>query len=248
MRIKNKQDLIKAFDGILKDQKQQETLIRAADDGILDKSNLQVFRLLNLTQNHSCPKLMRSKCGVAAPLLCRIFNILTPDIGILQVTANTINGSFHQYNVVRLEGESEIQILDASAAQFFSDPLEVFNGKPYFLGTRNELKTIVKQKQENTLSCLQNAFRDKNFKTLKDVDRARSKSKIIASDICEVLEESKTSTLISEYFDQAFEAIWGNKSSFREDAHAHWYGNHRINSDDWCGEVINGYNEQLDLP
>ena len=103
---------------------------------------------------------MNGKCGQMQQLLQKYFSEDYPEFEIVSVTAHAENGVYHCYNLI-IDQAGEIFIVDGSAAQFFTRPLDTFNGRPYYVGTRAHLKACVAQALKNTVSVL-NASTDNN--------------------------------------------------------------------------------------
>ena len=161
-----------------------------------------------------------SYCGDASAMVLGFLPAYFQEHGIdatvFSATSAVRNGCFHMFNIIKIKDEPPL-ICDLSAAQFFTRPLDLFSGRPYFIGTREELKAIVSTARENTWNTVQKHFGRENFRTLWDVDlRIAQDREKFAKSFYNMIEEEGSACLSTESLYYPWEIIWGDCSQIRD--------------------------------
>jgi hypothetical protein len=160
-----------------------------------------------------------SYCGNASALMLEFLPAYFEKNGIegavFSATSAVRNGCFHMFNIVRIKDEAPL-ICDLSSAQFFTRPMDLFSGKPYFVGTREELKALVRAAQNNTWDAVQKHFPDENFRSLWDIDlRIAQDREGFAKSFYKMLEAEGRPCLQTESLYYPWEITWGDRSQLR---------------------------------
>lgn len=156
-----------------------------------------------------------SVCGMASDVVERCltdyFNAHAISGDVLRVTSAVRNGTFHHYNVVQIE-DHEPLLVDLTAAQFFFKPLDVLGPRPYFVGTRQELKDIVNRAAAETWAFAQNYCPEKNLQTPWDMDFEMYQDWNFRSAFIDAQKEDSAPHLLTESLYYGWEVTWGDIS------------------------------------
>ena len=152
---------------------------------------------------------LQGMCGTISRMLQCYFNEHYPDLEIICASAADEYSVCHIYNLVR-DGAGKIWLLDGSAAQFFGRPCSIFDGRPYFVGARAELKEKVLGLMPGTLKFLSEKFQSANLRSLDDVDNLGYSQ--LRVEIHRALEKWRQPALITERLGAGWETTWGDKS------------------------------------
>jgi hypothetical protein len=192
---------------------------RKADEGIFPSD--RISRSLRYVQADNARTPMAGMCGTCTSFLVEAmppaFKRHRLDARCARASAPlAFDPTFHHYVVVRIEemGKPSFSVVDLSVAQFFSRPLDLLGGCPYFVGTREGLRALVSKAQENTRAVLTDAFPDMAEADLKDFDARRNTDYDFLKVVHEVLSNAPLPCLVSESLADAWERTWGDYSRY----------------------------------
>jgi|GEM_PF-2755989 len=204
--LKTKDDIIAALERLRHDQ-----LVRKQH---ADKNMADLHCLHDLEDTHETNRgyFMSGRCGQSSRIIERYFQTYYPGTPVLSVTAAVQHSVFHCYNLIK-DGSGKVYILDLSAAQFFTRPLDAFSGKPYFLGTRSELKSITQAQQAQSWVFLQNILSATNpMQDLREIDIRTRQDELFRQALYKLFNKAAQPCLATEYLSLGFETTWGNQS------------------------------------
>lgn len=163
---------------------------------------------------------MAGKCGTASGMLWDHLPAVMAqkgwDIKINTALAEHKHTFAHVYNPIwDMRSPDEEIICDLSISQFVSNATLLFGGKPYFVGTRNELKEIVLGLRDKTLAHMQSNFPDRAIKTYADVDDRMENDQTVFGFYMKAKNRFSESLLLTEKQEGAWEQTWGDYSRYR---------------------------------
>ncbi|HRC26182.1 MAG TPA: hypothetical protein PKX87_01990 [Alphaproteobacteria bacterium] len=192
---------------------------RQADEGMFPSD--RISRSLRRVQSDNARTPMAGMCGTCTLFLLEAMPLAFERHGLDARCARAsaplaFYPTFHHYAVVRIEdaGNPFFFIVDLSAAQFFSRPLEALGGVPYFVGTREELHRIVGEAQNNSLELLRETFVGKRNWSLSDFDSLRQRDYPFLQESEAALEGAGRSCLATEPLANAWHRTWGQTSRY----------------------------------
>ncbi|MCB9991068.1 MAG: hypothetical protein H6867_06775 [Rhodospirillales bacterium] len=178
---------------------------------------IDVFHNLNDVEAYNSKGM--SVCGMASDVVEQVLTEYFSDNGIdgdaVRVTSAVSNGTFHHYNVVRI-GDHEPLLVDLTAAQFFFRPMDHFDGRPYFVGTRQELKDIVDAAAENVWGFVQDHMPDAGYRTLWDVDYKIYSDRDFGREFFNALKRADAPCSFVESYYYGWDITWGDQSRVLE--------------------------------
>lgn len=193
-----------------------ESIRKAPPAGLMDSCVSYSSVLNNLDRVEESNRTGQSYCGMASSMILKFLpdylrqkNI---DATIVTATASAANSCFHHYNLIKIPGKEALTI-DLTASQFFTKPMTLFGGKPYFIGTRSGMRALVQEAQRNTWRALQKNCGKYGFRNLWDVDYASiNGDENIRKEITDAIKSSPSPCLYTESFYLPWDITWGQRS------------------------------------
>lgn len=231
MSKQTKQDLAQELDALIDSPEMTSALAHAG--GCYDSNFESLFCNIRDLKCFNRPDFIAGQCNQASRAMVTYFKEHHPDIECVTVTVGTQNNIFHMYNLLKLP-DGDILILDMSAAQFFSKPLDALNGNRYFLGSRQEFKALVQSQQSKTWDFIQAEFPARNYKSLTHVDYTNRLHDYDRPHFSEHFRKAAGSLLDTDYFSMAWESTWGDQSKllYKKDIAS------AIDLSSWHGELV----------
>lgn len=182
-----------------------------------DGAYARIIKLLKITEEDNVGWPMGAKCGTSSGMLWEYLPSVLGQKGwnvkVHTAMAENKDTFGHVYNVITNLDEPDEEVLcDLSIAQFISSPMTIFNGKPYFVGSREELKKIVLSLQEKTLKHMQTNFPDLNIQSYGDIDQRKKDDKTFSNFYYKARDSYSENLVIMEKQQFGWDKTWGDES------------------------------------
>lgn len=173
----------------------------------MEESGIAYDRVLNnLDMVAELNRRGQSYCGMASDMMLELCGATLP---IMTMVASAGNSCFHHFNIVTPDDGSML-VCDLTVSQFLTRPMDLLGDKPYFVGTPEELKSIIMTARDNTWRCVQESFPDKNFRSLWDVDLMRWQDGAFSIALQKAFEAFDKPCLQTENLYRPWDMTWGD--------------------------------------